>query len=148
MTVSRLFSPRLFRATRLVSAFLVLCVWLVVPLTVGQWGRMPHTHVLIGSVTDMDMAEHLAREQPHATVGHDEDTLPHWEHGWILSVPFGNPAVLFTFLFSMAPVQGVVWMQHAWTRVFSDRDFLAKQIHLPVPFPPPRAECVCERVPV
>lgn len=148
MTVSRLFSPRLFRVTRLVAAFLVMCVWLVVPLTVGQWGRMPHTHVFIGRVTELDLAEHLAREQPHAAVGHDEHNLPHWECGWILSVPFGNPAVLFTFLFSMAPVQGVVWMQHSRAGFLLEREFWTKQVHLPIPLPPPRANFVCERVPV
>jgi hypothetical protein len=136
----------MLNAARLVTVLLAVCVWLVVPLTVGQWGRVPHTHVLIGHVTELDMAEHLAREQPHAAAGHHEENLPHWESGWILSVPFGNPGALFVLLFTLALAQAVELIQRQVSSFLVLRGFATKQVYLVRFPPPPRTDFFCERV--
>lgn len=136
----------MLNAARLVTVLLAVCVWLLVPLSVGQWGRVPHTHVMIGRVTALDMAEHLAREQPHAVPGHHEENLPHWESGWILSVPFGNPGVLFVFLFTLVLVQGIRIFSGAKSDRLCEFAFAIKHIHLPIPLPPPRVNVPDTRV--
>ena len=133
------------QGVRVGAVLLSLSIWLLVPLTVGHWGRVPHTHILVGHVTELDMAEHLAREQPQATVGHAEENLPHWENGWILSVPFGNPGALFTFLFMLGLIPAIVLFQHDSVSFLVGRNFALKQIYFAIVPPPPRTDFPGER---
>lgn len=120
---------------RVLLALLIVVIWCIVPVVIKQWGRVPHTHILVGPVTDAELAAHLAFEQEQMQPG---DTLE-FRSGWILSVPFGDLGALLAFLLVVAPVSAHVLRVLQQSVPLLLLTFSLQAVSLTNPHPPPRS---------
>ncbi len=119
---------------RIFTALLPLLVWLLVPLTMSHMGRVPHTHVLVGMVSDADMLAHLEAEADD----HERDAGLHLRGGWILSVPFGDFGAFLAFVLVVA-LTDRIWIAPAdLSHAVREQNFGQWFVPLPIPHPPPR----------
>ncbi|MBI4674588.1 MAG: hypothetical protein HY741_23330 [Chloroflexi bacterium] len=113
---------------------LMVLIWLVVPLTIRQWGRVPHTHILIGSVTSEEFVAHVVAEE-------QRNVMPeplHYQSGWILSVPFGDLGAFLAFLLVVALPVGLSLSLPQLSSPIQAFVCALVQIHCEIPHPPPR----------
>jgi hypothetical protein len=116
---------------------LIVLVWSFVPIAVKQWGRVPHTHVLIGNITEAELAAHIANEAAHAE---SAESL-HFHNGWILSVPFGDLGTFLAFLLVLAPAVVVILALPMISISINAHELKMGSPFFEIPQPPPRLFC-------
>lgn len=134
-------AKRALQGGRIVTALLLVLLWALVPITMPQWSRVPHTHVLIGHVTPDDMDAHLAAEaeSSHAHRGESNAADLHWQAGWILSIPFGDFGAFLAFVLAVMTVQIIVLAHHTKSQKLTVFGFTVAKFFFPPFKPPPRA---------
>lgn len=119
---------------RIVLALLIVLIWGSVPLALDRWGRVPHTHIVVGEVTSEEFAAHLAAEQQHGAM---EEPL-RYQSGWILSVPFGDLGAFLSFLLIIAPPAAAYLYSPHLSLPIGLPVYSSAQVYLKIPHPPPR----------
>lgn len=125
---------RMMRQGRIVLALLIILIWGSMPLALDRWGRVPHTHIFVGEVTSQEFVAHLVAEVQRDAM-HEP---PHYQGGWILSVPFGDLGAFLAFLLVIAPPAAAYLNAPQFARALGLFVYALAQIHLEIPHPPPR----------
>jgi hypothetical protein len=120
---------------RVLIVLLFVLIWSIAALTIQQWGRVPHTHIVVGEVTSAEFAAHVTAEQEHVA----SEDQPHFHNGWILSVPFGDLGAFLAFLLVIALVADIALVLSQRSAPISPRACFMTQIHFEIPHPPPRS---------